>query len=79
VLRRGEIEFIVATDDVLAFRRSLRQERLIAVFNLRNSAAEFSSQELLGARAVSGHGLPEGSLSGARLSLPAHGVFFGAT
>jgi alpha-glucosidase len=78
VLRRGEIEFMVATDDVLAFRRSLREERLIAVFNLRNAQAEFSSPELLGARPVSGHGLPEGSLSGARLTLPPHGVFFGA-
>jgi alpha-glucosidase len=78
VLRRGEIEFMLATDDVLAFRRSLPEERLIVVFNLRDSPAEFSSPELLGARTVSGHGLPEGHLSGALLTLPAHGVFFGA-
>src|SRR6202035_1606186 len=79
VLRRGEIEFMVATDEVLAFRRSLGEERLIAVFNLRNSQAEFSSPELLGARPTGGHGLPEGRLSGAHLTLPAHGGFFGAT
>jgi alpha-glucosidase len=76
---QGEIEFIVATDDVLAFRRSLPGENVIAVFNLRNAQAEFSSQELLGARAMSGHGLPEGQLSGGLLTLPAHGVFFGAS
>jgi hypothetical protein len=69
---------MVATDDVLAFRRSFREERLIVVFNLRNAQAEFSSSELLGARPVSGHGLPEGSLFGERLTLPPHGVFFGA-
>ena len=78
VLRRGELEFMVATDDVLAFRRRLDRECLIAVFNLRNAPTEFSSTELKGARVVSGHGLPEGRLSGERLSLPAHGVFFGA-
>jgi hypothetical protein len=48
------------------------------VERLRNSQAQFSSPELPGARPVSGHGLTEGRLCGARVTLPAHAVFFGA-
>jgi len=75
-LQRGAIEFTATTDSVLAFRRSLEGEVILAAFNL---SGQPQSLELPDARAVtvlSGHGMPEGRLDGSRLSLPAHGVLF---
>jgi alpha-glucosidase len=77
VLRAGEIEAVSATDEVLSFRRRLPRADVIAAFNLTGDAASLERADLAGARPMSGHGLPEGRLEGARLELPAHGVFFG--
>jgi alpha-glucosidase len=77
VLRAGEIEAVSATEEVLAFRRRLPGAQVIAVFNMTDAPASLERADLAGARPLSGHGLPEGRLDGARLTLPAHGVFFG--
>jgi alpha-glucosidase len=77
VLRRGAIEGIAATENVLSFRRRLGDELLMVAFNLGDTAAVASFDGLGGAQPVSGHGLPEGRLEGERLALPPHGVFFG--
>lgn len=78
-LIRGDIEFIDAPSDVLAFWRTLGAERLIAVFNFSNRGLAMSLAELQGVTVLEGHGLPSGRPIGPRLSLPPHGAFFGTT
>jgi alpha-glucosidase len=75
-LQWGTIDFLLATDTVLAFTRQLGNERLLAGFNLSAQAATADLPRVLSGQALGGHGLPEGSLEGARLTLPAHGVLF---
>jgi len=72
----GDIHFLLATDAVLAFTRELADERLLVAFNLSPQAASAELPRVLAGTAVSGHGLPEGKLQGARLSIPPHGVLF---
>jgi alpha-glucosidase len=72
----GDIEFLVATDAVLAFTRKLGDERLLVAFNLSPQGATAELPRVLSGAALSGHGLPEGKLEGARLTIPAHGVLF---
>lgn len=74
----GDIEFIAASDTVLAFRRRLHGAYLVAAFNLSAREARLSLSELAGLRPIDGHGLPAGRLEGSQLLLPAHGVFFGS-
>jgi alpha-glucosidase len=72
----GSIEFLAATEAVLAFTRRLGKEQLLVAFNLsaKNVAADLP--RAMSGQPVSGHGLPEGLLQGARLTLPPHGVLF---
>jgi alpha-glucosidase len=72
----GDIDFIVASDTLLAFRRRLNDECLIAAFNFSATEATHSLPEFAGLRPLDGHGLPAGRLEGSRLVLPPHGVFF---
>ena len=72
----GTIEFLICTDAVLAFTRRLGEECLLVAFNLSGQAAVAELPANLPGRALSGHGLPEGSLEGTRLSVPAHGVLY---
>ncbi len=75
-LQWGEIEFAAATDAILAFQRRLNGVSLIAAFNLSAAAATVELPEIAGAAPLVGHGLPAGTASGMRLSIPAHGVYF---
>ncbi|HEY2685024.1 MAG TPA: alpha-amylase family glycosyl hydrolase [Steroidobacteraceae bacterium] len=77
VLRGGEINCVKATAEVLSFQRFLGAKRIAAAFNLSNRLATVQLGELRGARALTGHGLPSGSLRDDILTLPPHGVFFG--
>jgi alpha-glucosidase len=72
----GDIRFLLATDTVLAFTRQFGDERLLVAFNLAATAASAELPRALAAEGLSGHGLPEGKLEGARLTLPPHGVLF---
>jgi alpha-glucosidase len=72
----GDIEFLLATDAVLAFTRQLGDERLLVAFNLSPQGAAVELPRVYSGAALSGHGLPEGKLEGARLTIPAHGVLF---
>ena len=76
-LRHGDIAFVAATDSVLAFRRTLPGEELVAAFNLDNRAVTLELAPFRGAAALEGHGLPAGALEDSTLHLPAHGVYFG--
>ncbi len=72
----GDIEFLLASDAVLAFTRSSGDERLLVAFNLSPQDAGAELPRVYSGTPLSGHGLPEGKLEGARLTIPAHGVLF---
>ena len=76
VLLHGDIEFLAATDAVLAFRRFDDRQAVLCAFNLSNAAASIAIPGITGGAALSGHGLPEGGFANATLQLPAHGVAF---
>jgi alpha-glucosidase len=78
VLRAGEIDGVCAIEEVLVFHRRLNDAHVIAAFNLGDVPATIELPDLGGARPLDGHGLPEGQLTGTRLSLPAHAVYFGS-
>ena len=73
----GDIEFLAADDAILALRRDLDREAVIAVFNLTDQAVDRTLPAVAGATECRGHGIPEGAASGDRVSIPAHGAFFG--
>jgi alpha-glucosidase len=76
VLRHGDIEFVASTDSVLVFTRRLHDEGILAAFNLSPQPQSLELAGVQGGATLTGHGLPEGSLQGNRLSLPVHGALF---
>ena len=76
LLISGDIEFLAATDSVLAFRRFDAQDAMLVAFNLSSEPASLSLPGLTVGKAIGGHGLPEGSFASATLTLPGHGVAF---
>jgi alpha-glucosidase len=76
LLIAGDIEFLAATDSVLAFRRFDSMSGLLAAFNLSGEPASVSLPGIAVGRPLNGHGLPEGAFANATLRLPAHGVGF---
>ncbi len=76
LLISGDLEFIAATESVLAFRRFDSSGSLLAAFNLSGEAASIPLPGVKVGRAIGGHGLPEGSFANATLRLPGHGVAF---
>ena len=76
LLIHGDIEFLAATESVLAFRRFDAHSSLLAAFNLSAGSATVALPGLVAGRSISGHGLPEGSLADGNLQLPGHGVAF---
>jgi len=76
LLISGDLEFVAATESVLAFRRFDSSGSLLAAFNLSGEAASIPLPGVKVGRAIGGHGLPEGSFANATLRLPGHGVAF---
>jgi alpha-glucosidase len=76
LLISGDIEFLAATDSVLAFRRFDGRHALLAAFNLSAAPASVSLPGLAVLQPIGGHGLPEGRFESATLALPGHGVAF---
>ncbi len=76
LLISGDIEFLAATDSVLAFRRFDARDAMLVAFNLSPEPASVSLPGLTVGRAIGGHGLPEGTFASATLTLPGHGVAF---
>jgi alpha-glucosidase len=75
-LRWGDIRFIDTPEPVLAFTRSHEGETVLAIFNLGAKPVDLALPALGSATALSGHGLHEGKLEGAKATLPAHGLLF---
>ncbi|KGM53537.1 alpha-glucosidase [Lysobacter arseniciresistens ZS79] len=76
VLVGGDIAFIDAPEPVLAFNRTLGDERVLVVFNLSGAAVSWPLPAGMTLRALDGHGLAAGAVDGGELRLPPHGVFF---
>jgi alpha-glucosidase len=76
LLINGDIEFLAATESVLAFRRFDAHESLLAAFNLSGEPASVALPGITVRETIGGHGLPEGSFANATVSLPGHGVAF---
>ena len=76
LLITGDIEFLAATDSVLAFRRFDKTDGMLVAFNLSHAPASVALPGLPLGHQLAGHGLPEGSFASATLSLPGHGVAF---
>jgi alpha-glucosidase len=76
LLIAGDIEFLAATESVLAFRRFDSKSSLLAAFNLSGEPASVSLPGVAVGRPLVGHGLPDGTFANATLRLPGHGVGF---
>jgi alpha-glucosidase len=73
-LVRGSIAFVDAPDDVLAFVREADGQRLLAAFNLSDSAVDWPG--FAGVALMDAPGAAAGTLHGGTLRLPARGAAF---
>jgi alpha-glucosidase len=76
LLLSGDIEFLAATESVLAFRRFDEQGSLLAAFNLSGEPASVNLPGISVSRDLGGHGLPAGTFADSTLRIPGHGVAF---
>ncbi|MFN3461438.1 MAG: alpha-glucosidase, partial [Oceanibaculum sp.] len=71
----GGIDFLTTEPDLVAFTRTLGEEKLLAAFNLdgqeRSLAFSGDIREILDT-----HGLPQGEVTDGRINLPPFGAFF---
>jgi alpha-glucosidase len=74
-LRRGSVRFLKTAEPVLALRRQVESEELIAVFNLGAAPATYTLPPRT--RPLQGHGLAAGLVAGRQLTLPPWGGFYG--
>jgi alpha-glucosidase len=72
----GDIEFLAATNSVLAFLRVTKEERVLVAFNLSKQPTEIALPGIGSGTPLEGHGLPTGTFAAGKLSLPSHGVAF---
>jgi alpha-glucosidase len=74
-LRTGSIHFYRSPEPILALRREVAGERVLAVFNLSPQSIRYTLPAP--AQSLVGHGLHTGLLEGRTLHLPPWGGFFG--
>jgi alpha-glucosidase len=77
VLRAGEIEDVVADEQVLSFQRFLNGARMLVAFNISAKPASFKHALLARCMPVNAHGLPTAGITSEGVLLPPHGAFFG--
>ena len=76
-LCRGDITFMELPEPVLAFTRRLDSQSVLAAFNLSDRPHAVALPALGPITPLDDHGLSAGRVSGRRLELPPHGVFYG--
>lgn len=74
-LAKGDIDFLAADGDVVAFTRSAGNERIVCVFNLGSAAAEFELGED-NLEPLSNHGF-SGTAEDGKIKLNGYGAWFG--
>ena len=72
----GDIGFVELPEPLLAFTRTLDSETILAAFNLSDRPQSVALPALGTVTPLDDHGLSAGRVSGPRLELPPHGVFF---
>ena len=75
-LCRGDIRFIELPEPMLAFTRTLDSQSMVAAFNLSDRPQAATLPALGPVIPLDDHGLSAGRVSGLKLELPPHGVFF---
>jgi alpha-glucosidase len=78
VFRDGDIRFVDAPEPILAFERTLGDERRLVVFNLGDTHQHWTLLDGANATTLDGHGLPGAELTGTRLDLAPYGGWIGA-
>ena len=75
-LRYGDIEFLDANEQVLAFVREYEGEKVLAVFNFADNTQTFNLANNISVQQLEGHGFAPVQISEHVLSLPAYGVAY---
>lgn len=75
-LAKGDIEFLAAKDNAIAFTRQLGNEQLVCAFNLGDRATEIELGEGEAVQPLSGHGFA-GGLEGRTIRLNSYQAWFG--
>ena len=75
-LVEGDIRFLDAPEPLLAFVRSLGEERVLVAFNLSSQPVDWMLALDAAPLPIAGHGLVSGRIDDGRLSMPANGVYF---
>ncbi|TQV78148.1 DUF3459 domain-containing protein [Exilibacterium tricleocarpae] len=75
-LRLGDIAFIDAPEDVLAFSRTYERDHMLASFNLSNQAKTVHVPEGWEVTLLSGHGFEGATCSVQKITLPPYGACF---
>jgi alpha-glucosidase len=73
---KGDIEFIAAEGDALAFTRRFGNEEIICAFNLGSGVARIDSGRVKSVQDLTGHGF-SGTRDGDTIRLGAYGAWFG--
>jgi alpha-glucosidase len=77
-LRWGDIDFVAATSNVLAFRRMTAEQTVLIAFNMSAAPSRLELPAALhDVQRLDGHGLLSGEIGDGALQLPPHGVYFG--
>ena len=72
----GDIRFLDAPEDTIAFIREHDGVRLLAVFNFCRTTVHYSLPMLAQAAALGGHGFAPCRVESGRLELPGYGAYF---
>jgi alpha-glucosidase len=75
-LRFGDIRFLDAPENTIAFAREYAGSRLLVVFNFNDTAVEYHSPFLARAEPLCGHGFAAGKLRSNQVCIPAFAAFF---
>ena len=76
-LRYGDIEFIDAPDDVLAFVRKADDQHMLVCLNLSAAATAMPVDQRWQLDLLDGHGFARVTVNNGQLLLPAYGAYFG--
>lgn len=76
LLIEGDIKFVDAAEQVLAFERSISGDKMLVLFNLTNQSASFDLSHHKLAAILTEHGLLAGELSDGMVKLPPYASFY---
>jgi alpha-glucosidase len=72
----GDIRFLDAPQNTMAFIREYGQSRVLSVFNFNRSDVDYDLPLFARAEVLSGHGFAPGSVQSGRARIPGYAAFF---